>query len=191
MPDTTNYFAIHTDDLSAVESLLKSHQTPAILHPVPPTARHHWPDLPANRRWLVVLYPPPWTDDSLLQLALSTVELRVNELNGDWQFRIIHHGQQLLGRFQAAREHLSGQQMTAEITPFSDEERQRIADFFGMPYSRLDAALLPGRAADFCKIVGIPYLAGLDQDDYQAGTPEYAYLQENGFVAYAEDVFGG
>lgn len=190
MSNHTNYFAIRTDDLAQVEALFRDHNTPAILYPVPARARDDWQALPPQERWLIVLYPPPWTDDSLLQRATNTLELTVNELTGDWSLRLLHAGQQLAGRFFGAQAHISGQPVTAEITPFSDDERARIAAFFDMDYPQLDAVFAPGRAKDFCLLVGIPYEPGLDQGRYGEGSPEYDYLQNNGFVRYAEEVLG-
>ena len=188
MSKRTNYFAVKTDDPHALRQTLSDNNVPAIIYTIPRTARDNWTSLPANRRWVVILLPPPWTPQ-VLDAASNAVELMVNNLTGDWSFRIVHEGRHLKGRYHGRAELISGVHQTLEVTRFSDEEQQFLATFFGVSFATLNTVLEPNMADRFCATVGIPYMTGIDQDAYTEGTTEYEFLLTNGYAVFADDLF--
>lgn len=183
-----NYFAVKTDDFRAVQQALAEREIVAILYVLP--SHDRWPSLPDQQKWVVIAYPPPWSSN-VLNIADKTVEITASDSNGDWRFRIVDRAMPLLAEFKAAAELISGEYQDAIKPDFDAESKQYLEDFFGLRWSELEAVMEPGKATDFCSLVGIPVIRELDQNEYGQGTPEYAYCQANGYACYAADVFGG
>lgn len=146
MSEYTNYFA--TKSVSQVEliSKLEESEISSIVE-----------DLEKENNWQIFYCPsssqdfPVW--EKIGEKFQKVIELFVEEDRKRWLIKTSLNGELREFKFYSD-----------EKLNFTDDEKKYLSDLFEMEYSQLEEVLAYGKAYEFTKVIGLPYLDIMDQN---------------------------